>query len=472
MKKYCVYIAGEAVESSDWIDVNDPYTGEIVGRVPSLGEKELDRAVEGTHLRGREVLTRFQRFEILNRAKEELSRRAEEFSALITSESGLCVRESRYEVGRASDVLQFAAMEALKDDGQIFSCDLTPHGKARKIFTLREPLQCIASITPFNHPLNQVAHKVAPAIAAGAPTVLKPSLKTPLTAIRFVELLYSCGLPGWMLSVLTGVDSVIAEGLVRHPLVEMVSFTGSEKVGKRIAREAGYKKVVLELGGNDPLIVLSDADMELAVRLACEGSFRNSGQRCTAVKRILVERGILDEFVGKFVEMARSYRSGDPRDVETVVGTVIDEAAAKVLEERVMAAVASGARVLLGGKRHGALMEPTIIVDVPRDCEMVVKESFGPLAPIMVVDDLEDAIQLTNSTAYGLSSGIVTRDLNKAIYAVKKLRVGTCNINEVPGYRIESSPFGGIKDSGLGIKEGVIEAMKFMSNIKTFSLPW
>lgn len=275
-----------------------------------------------------------------------------------------------------------------------------------------------------------------------------------------------------MLSVLTGVDSVIAEGLVRHPLVEMVSFTGSEKVGKRIAREAGYKKVVLELGGNDPLIVLSDADMELAVKLACEGSFRNSGQRCTAVKRILVERGILDEFVGKFVEMARSYRSGDPRDADTVVGTVIDEAAAKVLEERVMAAVASGARVLLGGKRHGALMEPTIIVDVPRDCEMVVKESFGPLAPIMVVDDLEDAIQLTNSTAYGLSSGIVTRDLNKAIYAVKKLRVGTCNINEVPGYRIESSPFGGIKDSGLGIKEGVIEAMKFMSNIKTFSLPW
>ncbi|MCD8533773.1 MAG: aldehyde dehydrogenase family protein [Verrucomicrobia bacterium] len=472
MKKYCVYIAGEAVESSDWIDVNDPYTGEIVGRVPSLGEKELDRAVEATHLRGREVLTRFQRFEILNRAKEELSRRAEEFSALITSESGLCVRESRYEVGRASDVLQFAAMEALKDDGQIFSCDLTPHGKARKIFTLREPLQCIASITPFNHPLNQVAHKVAPAIAAGAPTVLKPSLKTPLTAIRFVELLYSCGLPGWMLSVLTGVDSVIAEGLVRHPLVEMVSFTGSEKVGKRIAREAGYKKVVLELGGNDPLIVLSDADMQLAVKLACEGSFRNSGQRCTAVKRILVERGILDEFVGKFVEMARSYRSGNPRDPETVVGTVIDEAAAKVLEERVIAAVASGARVLLGGKRLGALMEPTIIVDVPRDCEMVVKESFGPLAPIMVVDDLEDAIQLTNSTAYGLSSGIVTRDLNKAIYAVKKLRVGTCNINEVPGYRIESSPFGGIKDSGLGIKEGVIEAMKFMSNIKTFSLPW
>lgn len=472
MKKYCVYIAGEAVESSEWIEVNDPYTGEIVGCVPSLGERELDRAVEATHLRGREVLTRFQRFEILNRAKEELSRRAEEFSALITSESGLCVRESRYEVGRASDVLQFAAMEALKDDGQIFSCDLTPHGKARKIFTLREPLQCIGSITPFNHPLNQVAHKVAPAIAAGAPTILKPSLKTPLTAIRFVELLYSCGLPGWMLSILTGVDAVIAEGLVRHPLVEMVSFTGSEKVGKRIAREAGYKKVVLELGGNDPLIVLLDADMDLAVKLACEGSFRNSGQRCTAVKRILVERGILDEFVERFVEMARSYRCGDPRDADTVVGTVIDDAAAKVLEDRVHAAVASGARVLLGGNRHGALMEPTIIVDVPRDCEMVVKESFGPLAPVMVVEDLEDAIQLTNSTAYGLSSGVVTRDLNKAIYAVKKLRVGTCNINEVPGYRIESSPFGGIKDSGLGIKEGVIEAMKFMSNIKTFSLPW
>lgn len=472
MNEFSAYIAGEAVKGDGWIDVINPYNGDVVGRVPSLSADHLELAVEKTHLSGRDALSRYERSEILNKAKAELNRRADEFSSLITSEAGLCVRESRYEVGRASDVLQFAAMEALKDDGQIFSCDLTPHGKARKIFTLREPVQCVGSITPFNHPLNQVAHKVAPAIAAGAPTILKPSLKTPLTAIRFAELLYECGLPGWMLSVLTGPDSVIAEGLVKHPKVELISFTGSEKIGKKIASEAGYKKLVLELGGNDPLIILEDADLELAVKLACEGSFRNSGQRCTAVKRILVQKSILHEFTDAFVGMAAEYKAGDPVDPDTRVGTVIDEAAAMELERRVMDAVASGARVLLGGRRVGALLEPTVIADVPRDCEMVVKESFGPLAPIMAIDDLDDAIQLTNSTAYGLSSGVVTKDLSKAIQAVRKLRVGTCNINEVPGYRIESSPFGGIKDSGLGIKEGVIEAMKFMTNIKTFSLPW
>jgi aldehyde dehydrogenase (NAD+) len=472
VKDYKAYIAGNAVEADEWIDVTNPYNGEVVGRVPSLGADHLEAAVRETHLSGHEVMSRYQRSEILNKAMQRLQDRASEFSRLITSEAGLCVRESRYEVGRASDVLQFAAMEALKDDGQVFSCDLTPHGKARKIFTLREPVRCVGAITPFNHPLNQVAHKVAPAIAAGAPTILKPSLKTPLTALLFAEMLYECGLPGWMLSVLTGPDAIIAEGIVRHPDIDLISFTGSEKIGKRISKEAGYKKLVLELGGNDPLIILEDADLDLAVKLACEGSFRNSGQRCTAVKRILVEKSILDEFVPRFVELASTYRCGDPTDPQTLVGTVIDEQAAMVLEERVRAAEKAGARVLHGGSRHGALMEPTVIVDVPRDAEMVVRESFGPLAPVLAVDDLNDAIDLTNSTAYGLSSGIVTRDLHKAIEAVKRLRVGTCNINEVPGYRIECSPFGGIKDSGLGIKEGVIEAMKFMTNVKTFSLPW
>ena len=206
--------------------------------------------------------------------------------------------------------------------------------------------------------------------------------------------------------------------------------------------------------------------------LAAEGSFRNSGQRCTAVKRILVEQGILEKFTERFVEKAREYRCGDPADPETRVGTVISEASAIHLEDVVKKAVAAGAKVLLGGERRGALLAPTVIADVPRDAEMVVRESFGPLAPIMAVRDLEDAVQLANSTAYGLSSGVVTTDLNRAIELVKRLKTGTVNINEVPGYRIESSPFGGVKDSGLGIKEGVIEAMKCMTTVKTFSLPW
>jgi aldehyde dehydrogenase (NAD+) len=398
--------------------------------------------------------------------------RKEEFAQIISSESGLCMRETRYEVGRAHDVLLFAGMESLKDDGQVFSCDISPSGKQRKIFTVREPLSLAAAITPFNHPLNQVAHKIIPAIAAGTPVILKPSEKTPLTAIRFTELLYEAGLPGPMLSVLLGPTAEVAEVLVKDPRVELVSFTGSVAVGKKIAQLAGYKKVVLELGGNDPIIILEDADLDLAVTLAAEGSFRNSGQRCTAVKRILVQDAILEEFTKRFVEKAKEYTCGDPALAETKVGTVIDEPAAIYLEMVVKKAVEQGARVLLGGKRTGAAMEPTVIANVPRNCDMVVHESFGPLAPILSIKDLDDAIELSNSTAYGLSSAVVTNNMQNIVKAVKGLKVGTVNINEVPGYRIENSPFGGIKDSGLGVKEGVIEAIKSFSFVKTFSLPW
>jgi aldehyde dehydrogenase (NAD+) len=317
-----------------------------------------------------------------------------------------------------------------------------------------------------------VVHKVAPAIAVGAPIILKPSEKTPLTALRFADLLFEAGLPPRMLSVLLGPTEEVATPLVRDPRVELVTFTGSVAVGKRIAETAGYKKLVLELGGNDPLIILDDANLDLAATLAAEGAFRNSGQRCTAVKRILVQESVREEFTRRLIARAREYRHGDPFDPATRVGTVIDEASAIRLEDVVRKAVASGARVLLGGQRTGALLAPTVIDNVPRDAEMVVCESFGPLAPILSVRDLEDAIKVANSTAYGLSAGVVTNNLQLALKAVKSLRAGTVNINEIPGFRIENSPFGGIKDSGLGIKEGVIEAMKCMTNVKTFSLPW
>jgi aldehyde dehydrogenase (NAD+) len=363
-------------------------------------------------------------------------------------------------------------MEALRDDGQIFSADVSPQGKARKIFTTREPLSCAVAITPFNHPLNQVAHKVAPAIAAGTPLILKPSEKTPLTAFKFAELLFGAGLPGPMLSVLLGRTKEVAEVLVQHPGADVVAFTGSVAVGKRIAATAGYKKLVLELGGNDPLIVLADADVDLAVNLAAEGSYRNSGQRCTAVKRILIHDAIAPEFTARLVEKTKEYICGDPMDEQTRVGTVIDEAAAIHLEMVVKEAVRAGAKVLTGGQRRGALFQPTVIAEVPRDARMVTSESFGPLAPILRVRDLEDALELANGTPYGLSSGVVTQSLTQALKAIRTLRCGTVNINEVPGFRIESSPFGGIKDSGLGIKEGVIEAIKAYSYVKTFSLPW
>lgn len=467
----CSYVAGKPVHSSKKLEVINPYDNTIVGTVSITGREHVEEAVSAA-LNGYQPMSRYERFSVLDKARHLLAERREEFAHLITAESGLCIRESMYETGRSSDVLHFAAIEALHDDGEIFSCDISPNGKARKIFTVREPLSLIVAITPFNHPLNQVVHKLAPAIAAGAPLILKPSEKTPLTAIKFAELLYEAGLPPYMLSVLLGETSEVAEPLVRHPKAELVSFTGSVAIGKHIAGIAGYKKLVLELGGNAPLIIMDDADLDTAVYLAAEGAFRNSGQRCTAVKRILVSEAILDAFTEKFTEKAAEYTCGDPSDPETRVGTVIDEPAAMYLEDVMNKAVAQGARVLLGGNRHGALIEPTVISNVPRDAQMVVQESFGPLAPILSFKDIDDAINLANSTSFGLSSGVVTNQMDVALRFVRELKTGTVNINEVPGYRIEKSPFGGRKDSGLGVKEGVIEAIKSFTFVKTFSLPW
>ena len=464
-------VAGQPVAGSGTLTIRSPFDSAEVGTVALASRADTDAAIAAA-LSFRCTPSRYERSQILEKTRLALEARREEFARTISSEAGLALREGRYEVGRTLDVLRFAAMEALRDDGQIFSTDVSAQGKARKIFTTREPLSCAVAITPFNHPLNQVAHKLAPAIAAGTPLILKPSEKTPLTAFKFAEALYAAGLPGPMLSVLLGPTKDVAEVLVQHPAVDVVAFTGSVAVGKRIAATAGYKKLVLELGGNDPLIILRDADHDLAVTLAAEGSYRNSGQRCTAVKRILVEEPILDDFTARLVEKTKEYVCGNPLDEATRVGTVIDEASAIYLETVVKEAVAGGAKVLTGGKRRGALLEPTVISNVPRDCRMVTCESFGPLAPIVSVSDLDDALDVANSTPYGLSSGVVTTSLPHALKAIRNLRCGTVNINEVPGFRIESSPFGGIKDSGLGIKEGVIEAIKGYTYVKTFSLPW
>ena len=465
------YIAGEAVQTDDKLEVRYPWDGSLTGTLPRITPEQLEQAIRAA-LGQAQPPTKNERYEILMSARDLLAGRADEFANLIRLEAGLCMRETRYEVGRAQEVFKFAAAEALRDDENIFSCDAAKNGQARKIFTMREPLRLVAAITPFNHPLNQVAHKLAPAIAAGVPVLLKPSSKTPLTAIRLTELLYEAGLPSAMLSTFVGDRKTITEALVRDPRVDLVTFTGGTGPGKHLTTIAGYKKLCLELGGNAPLIVLRDADLDLAAMLATEGSFRNSGQRCTAVKRIVVEEPVLDEFTAKFVAKAGEFVVGDPADEATFIGTVIDEPAAIELEERVAKAVSAGAEVLIGGKRSGAQLEPTIIANVPRDAEMVCEESFGPLAPIMPVRDLDDAIALANDSDFGLSSGVVTNDMAAAIRVVKELKTGAVNVNQVPSFRMESSPFGGVKDSGLGIKEGVIEAMKFMSTIKTYSLPW
>jgi putative phosphonoacetaldehyde dehydrogenase len=376
-------------------------------------------------------------------------------------------------VGRACDVFEFSAMEALRDDGQAFSCDLTPHGKSRRVFTRREPLLGVVSaITPFNHPMNQVAHKVAPSIATNNRMVLKPSEKTPLSALYLVALLHEAGVPQPMLQVVTGDPAEIAGELIENANVDLVTFTGGVAIGKSIAARAGYRRIVLELGGNDPLIVMEDADLDEASTLAVQGSYKNSGQRCTAVKRILVHESLAARFVDLLVDKTRAWKYGDPTDRAMDMGTVIDEAAAKFFESRVNEAVAQGARLLVGNKRDGALYSPTVLDAVSPSMSVVKQETFGPVSPVIRFRGIEEAIAIANGTAYGLSSAVCTQRLDYITRFVSELQVGTVNVREVPGYRLELTPFGGIKDSGLGYKEGVQEAMKSFTNLKTFSLPW
>lgn len=471
-RREAMRIAGEKVQRERVIEVRYPYTGEVVATVPKATVEDVRRAFRIAR-EYKANLTRYERYKILMRAGEIIASRKDEIARLITLESGLCLKDSIYEVGRASDVLLFAANQALVDDGQVFSCDLTHHGKSRKVYTLREPLMgAISAITPFNHPLNQVIHKVAPAVATNSRMVLKPTEKTPLAALVLADILYEAGLPPQMLSIVTGDPKEIADEMITNADAEMVTFTGGVPIGKYIASKAGYRRMVLELGGNDPLVVMEDADPAKAAALAAAGSYKNSGQRCTAVKRILVHEKIADAFVDSLVRQTNNWSYGDPLDPNVDMGTVINEDAAKLFERRVNDACAQGARLLVGNKRSGALYSPTVLDGVTPEMELVREETFGPVSPVIRFRDAEEAIRLVNGTAYGLSSGVCTNRMDYVTKFVSAFNVGSVNVWEVPGYRLESTPFGGIKDSGLGYKEGVVEAMKSFTNVKTYSIPW
>lgn len=464
-------LAGDDGRRDRRMDVLNPYTGDVVGTVAMATVDDVRRAFE-TAAAYRSPLSRSDRSDILRATSDAIASRRDEISDLITLESGLSKKDSFYETGRSVDVFRLASQVCILDDGEIFSCDITPQGQKRKIYTLREPVRAVSAITPFNHPLNQVAHKVAPSVASNNCMVLKPTEKTPLTALLLADILYDAGLPREMLQVVTGDPREIGDELITNPHAEVVTFTGGVEVGKMIAEKAGYKRTVLELGGNDPLIVMDDVDLDRAATLAANGSCKNSGQRCTAVKRLLVHEAVADDFAALVVEKAGALKVGDPMDPETDIGTVIDEDAAILFENRVNDAVEKGARLLLGGERQGAVFPPTVLDFVPEDCELVVQETFGPVAPIIRFKDVDDAIRIANSTAFGLSSGVCADKLETITRFISELKVGSVNIWEVPGYRIEMSPFGGIKDSGLGEKEGLFEAMKGLTNVKTYSLPW
>ena len=475
IKNESMRIAGKKVDAEKVIEVEYPYTKEIVGTVPAgnaeHAKKALDIAANYTP-----KLTSYERQKILQNTAEKLVEKKEEISDVITHELGISKQDSLYEVGRAFDVFSLTAQLCIYDDGEIFSCDLTPHGKARKIFTVREPLKSISAITPFNHPLNMVAHKIAPSIATNNCTVCKQTELTPMTALLLADVLYEAGLPPEMFSVVTGWPDDIGLEMIKNPNIDLITFTGSVGVGKYIAEQAGYKRTVLELGGNDPLIILNDLnddDLKKAAELAVAGATKNSGQRCTAVKRILCQNKVADRFVEMALDRAKKIKFGDPMDLATELGTVVNAQAAELFDKRVSMAADEGAKILYHPGTKGALLPPIVIDNVNPKSELVMEETFGPVIPIIRVPDEDDeVIKISNSTAFGLSSGVCTNNFMRAKKYIQNLNVGTVNIWEVPGYRIEMSPFGGIKDSGLGYKEGVIEAMKSFTNVKTFSLPW
>ncbi|QGY00442.1 phosphonoacetaldehyde dehydrogenase [Roseovarius faecimaris] len=468
-------IGGEVVFTDDVVEVLYPYTEEVVGTVPAGDASHARRAFE-IAANYKPKLSRYERSQILTRAGELIGEKREWLAKWLTLELGICHQHAIYETKRAQDVYQFAAAQAMKDDGEIFSCDLTHNGKQRKIYTMREPVRAISAITPFNHPLNMVSHKIAPSIATNNCMVCKPTELTPLTCIALADILYEAGLPPEMFQVVTGLPGDIGDEMITNDNIDIITFTGGVPVGMLIAAKAGYKRQALELGGNDPLIIcndLSDADLDRAATIAVAGATGNSGQRCTAIKRILVQESVADAFVPKVLEKAKAIRFGDPQDPETELGCVIHAAAAELFEKRVYMAEEQGAKILYHPGRQGALLPPIVVDHVPHDSELVMEETFGPIVPIVrVPDDDAEVMRISNGTQFGLSSGVCTNDLNRAIAYINGLNVGTCNIWEQPGYRIEMSPFGGIKDSGNGVKEGVIEAMKFFTNVKTYSLPW
>jgi acyl-CoA reductase-like NAD-dependent aldehyde dehydrogenase len=445
--------------------VHDRWTGALIGEVAEDGPAEADAAVKT--LSGRQAVPPpAERAEVLARAADLLEARAGELAELITAESGVCRRETDREVVRAAANLRVASAEALRIRGETI---LLPSGD-RLAVTLREPVGLVAAITPFNRPLNQVVVKVAPAVAAGCTVLLKPSEQTPLTALRFAELLAEAGLPKDRLAVVTGAPDSLGPAVAGHPGVDMVTFTGSVRVGRQVAATAAAKRQLLELGGNDPLFVLPDADVAAAARLAADGSCATAGQSCRGVKRIIVWEEVADDLVERLVAAVAAKKAGDPRSLETDLGPLVTEAAAAEVERRVNAAVDAGAERLVGGDRHGALLEPVVLDRVPADAELVQEETFGPVAPVLRVRDLDEAVAVSNGTPYGLQAGVVTNDMEAFWELAARLRVGAVNLGEGPHFDSPYIPFGGVKASGVG-REGIPYAVAEMTTLKTVTLP-
>ena len=459
-------IGGKHISSEDLEEVINPYNGEVIDTIPIAHRQIADMAIEAAN-DAKSALTEMSAFKISNKlfnVVDKLRKKRQEFAELLTLEVGKPINESLVEVDRSIETLKLAAEEAKRIYGESVPLDAGLNGKGFFAFTQRMPLGVVVAIAPFNYPLNLTIHKIAPAIACKNTVIVKPPSEAPLTVMKFCELLNE-EFPDGVVNVVTGYGSEVGDYLVTSADVDKVSFTGSVPTGLMISQKAGMKKVTLELGGNDPMIVLKDADIDKAIKGVINGAFLNAGQVCMGVKRIIIDESIADEFVQKLVVATEKLVMGNPQDSKTTLGTLISKKAAMQVEQAVNDAVEKGAKILTGGNREDAFYEATVIDNVSPDMDLVQNETFGPIAPIIRVKNLDEAIEIE----YGLQAGVFTNDYYAAMRCANEIEAGTVFVNKQSTFRTDNMPFGGFKNSGIG-KEGVKYAFDEMTKTKLIGL--
>lgn len=462
-----MWIGGEPVRTSSTQTIRLPYDGTPVGEVYEADDAVVDQAIAAAQAGARAMaaLTLYERAELLERMRQLLARDVEEFARLISSESGKPIREARAEAERSQQTLLASADAARSLHGETIPIEAAPAGKGRMAMTVREPLGVIVAITPFNYPLNLALHKVGPAFAAGNSVIHKPSENTPLSALRLARLIQEAGAPAGAYNVVTGAGETVGERLVSDERVAMITFTGSVAVGKRIRAKAGLRRVSLELGNNSAVIVEPDADLDTIVPRCVTGGFSHSGQVCISVQNVYLHEQVASKFTQMFVGKTRALKVGPPLEDSTEISSLINVEQAERVKSWIDAAVKDGARLLTGGARRHATIEPAILDDAPPHVDVCCKEVFGPVVVLHRYRNLDDAIAEINSGPYGLQVGVCTQDIGRAFRAARELQFGGVMVNDVPAYRVDHMPYGGAKSSGIG-REGPRYAVEEMTELK------
>ena len=462
-----ILIDSKWIDKEDQIGVYDPFDRSLIDTVPKADRDDVTRVLDAAE-KGSQIakkLTIHERSQILYKTADILGNRSEEFAQMLARESSKTIREARKEVSRCVNTLRVSGEETKRIHGETIAYDSFPGGEQRKGYYYHFPIGIVLAITPFNDPLNLVAHKLGPAFAGGNSVILKPATVTPLSAIKLAEALLEAGLPPEVLQIITGHGVEIGEALIQDERIQMISFTGGIAAGKRIVSIAGLKKLKMELGSNSPVIVWKDCDLDWAVKSCVSGAFWAAGQNCIGVQRIYIHQHIYSEFRDKFVERTQKIKTGNKLDEATDMGPMITATEALRVENWINDAVQAGARLLCGGQRQDALMHPTVLEKVSKDSRIYYEEVFGPAVNLFAIDDFDQAIQEANSLEYGLHAAVFTKDVDLAFKAAYEIDCGGVMINDSTDYRLDSMPFGGIKNSGLG-REGIKFSLQEMTEPK------